>query len=91
MWEKTWVFPCIFDGNTIDYHYKFRVVDQLVGGVRSRCVRQVKSAFFEPFVEQHKTSAFPAQQFYAVALFVDEQENITAHWVFVQFVAHDTI
>ena len=70
----------MFHGYTSDNHHQFTVID--VPAALPGCfIRKLKSTFLQAFVEQHKTAGFPAQHFDPVALFVDENKQITTHGV----------
>ncbi len=44
-------------------------------------MRKFKSASLKAFVEKHKTTTFPAKQFYAITGFIDEDIEISTHHV----------
>lgn len=47
--------------------------------------RKFKRAFFQAFIEQDKAAGFPAQEFDAVAFFVDKDEYISTHGIMLHF------
>jgi len=72
----------MFHRDTSDDHHQLAVIDSPPGLV-GFFIRELKSTLFQAFIEQDKSTGFPAKHFETVALFVDENKQIAAHGILV--------